>query len=150
MSKGVLAGFPVVNLKANLFDGSYHDVDSSEMSFKMAASIAFREGLKQANPVILEPIGNLSVLVPDGLMGDVIGDINKRRGKVMGMNPSETKKGYSVIDAEIPQSEMGNYTVNLRALSQGRGSFNYEFDRYSEAPANIAQKIIEDAKKQAE
>ena len=150
MSKGVLAGYPVVNLKANLFDGSYHDVDSSEMSFKMAASIAFREGLKQASPVLLEPIGYLSVLVPDTLMGDIIGDINKRRGKVMGMNPSETRKGYSVIEAEVPQSEMANYTVSLRASSQGRATFTYVFDRYAEAPSNVAQKIIEEAKKNAE
>ena len=150
MSKGVLAGYPVVNLKANLFDGSYHDVDSSEMSFKMAASIAFKEGLKQASPVLLEPIGNLSVLVPDSLMGDVIGDINKRRGKVMGMNPSETRKGYSVIEAEVPQSEMANYTVALRAASQGRATFTFTFDRYAEAPSNVAQKIIEEAKKNAE
>lgn len=150
MAKGVLAGYPVVGLKANLFDGSYHDVDSSEMAFKLAAGIAFRDGLKQASPVILEPVGNLKVLVPDALMGDIIGDVNKRRGKVLGMNPDEKKKGYSIIEAEVPQSEMGNYTVQLRAISQGRGSFSYEFDRYQEAPANVAQKIIEDAKKNEE
>lgn len=150
MAKGVLAGFPVASLKANLFDGSYHDVDSSEMSFKLAAAIAFKEGLKQANPVILEPVGNLSVTVPDNMMGDIIGDINKRRGKVMGMNPSEDLKGYSIVDAEVPQSEMGNYTIVLRAATQGRGSFTYKFDRYSEAPANVAQKIIDEAKKNAE
>ncbi len=150
MAKGVLAGFPVASLKANLFDGSYHDVDSSEMSFKLAAAIAFKEGLKQANPVILEPVGNLSVTVPDGMMGDIIGDINKRRGKVMGMNPSEDLKGYSIVEAEVPQSEMGNYTIVLRAATQGRGSFTYKFDRYAEAPANVAQKIIEEAKKNAE
>ncbi len=146
MQKGVLAGFPVVNLKANLYDGSYHDVDSSEMAFKLAAGIAFREGLPKANPVILEPIGTLKVLIPDSMMGDVIGDLNKRRGKVLGMEASETKKGYQVVDAEVPQAEMGNYTIQLRAMSQGRGSFVYRFDRYAEAPAAVAQKIIETAK----
>lgn len=150
MSRGVLAGFPVVSLKANLFDGSYHDVDSSEMAFKLAAGIAFRDGLKQANPVILEPLGTLKVYIPDALMGDVIGDINKRRGKVVGMTPHEKKKGVSIVEAEVPQAEMGNYTVQLRAMSQGRGSFEYEFTRYSEAPANIAQKIVEEAAKNRE
>ncbi len=150
MQKGVLAGFPVVNLKANLYDGSYHDVDSSEMAFKLAAGIAFREGLPKANPVILEPIGTLKVLIPDTMMGDVIGDLNKRRGKVLGMEASETKKGYQVVEAEVPQAEMGNYTIQLRAMSQGRGSFVYRFDRYAEAPANIAQKIIETAKAEKE
>lgn len=150
MAKGVLAGFPVASLKANLYDGSYHDVDSSEMAFKLAASLAFKEGLKQANPVILEPIGNLNVVVPDSMMGDIIGDINKRRGRVMGMNPSEDIKGYSVVEAEVPQSEMANYTITLRATTQGRGNFTYSFDRYAEAPANVAQKIIDEAKKNAE
>ncbi|MBE6688692.1 MAG: elongation factor G [Ruminococcaceae bacterium] len=150
MAKGVLAGFPVASLKANLYDGSYHDVDSSEMAFKLAAALAFKDGLKQANPVILEPVGNLSVTVPDSMMGDIIGDINKRRGKVMGMNPSEFLKGYSVVDAEVPQSEMGNFTITLRASTQGRGSFTYTFDRYAEAPSNVAQKIIEQAKKEQE
>ena len=150
MAKGVLAGFPVASLKANLYDGSYHDVDSSEMAFKLAAALAFKDGLKQASPIILEPIGNLSVVVPDAMMGDIIGDINKRRGKVMGMNPSEDLKGYSIVDAEVPQSEMGNYTITLRAATQGRGNFTYKFDRYAEAPENVAQKIIDDAKKAAE
>ncbi|HBE12840.1 MAG TPA: elongation factor G, partial [Clostridiales bacterium] len=112
--------------------------------------IAFREGLPKANPVILEPIGTLKVLIPDTMMGDVIGDLNKRRGKVLGMEASETKKGYQVVEAEVPQAEMGNYTIQLRAMSQGRGSFVYRFDRYAEAPANIAQKIIETAKAEKE
>jgi len=146
MSKGVLAGYPVVSLKANLFDGKYHPVDSSEMAFKLAASNAFKEGLKKASPILLEPVGILKTLTPDSLMGDVIGDINKRRGKVLGMNPDEKKKGYSIVEAEVPQSEMGSYTIQLRAMSQGRGSFSYTFDRYVEAPANIAQKIIDAAK----
>ncbi|MBE6551126.1 MAG: elongation factor G [Ruminococcaceae bacterium] len=150
MQKGVLAGYPVVNLKANLYDGSYHDVDSNELSFKLAASIAYKEGLKKANPIILEPIGMLKTIIPDALMGDIIGDINKRRGKVLGMNPAEHKKGYSIIEAEVPKAEMGTYTIQLRAVSQGRGTFSYEFDRYAEAPANVAAKIIENAKLEEE
>lgn len=149
MQKGVLAGFPVVNLAADLFDGSYHPVDSNEISFKLAAKLAYKEGLPKANPVILEPVGTLKVRVPDGLVGDVIGDLNKRRGRVLGMNPDEHAKGRTIVEAEVPMAEMSNYTIALRALSQGRGVFDYEFTRYEEAPANVAQKIIEDAKKNA-
>lgn len=149
MQKGVLAGFPVVNLAADLFDGSYHPVDSNEISFKLAAKLAYKEGLPKANPVILEPVGTLKVRVPDGLVGDVIGDLNKRRGRVLGMNPDEHAKGRTIVEAEVPMAEMANYTIALRALSQGRGVFEYEFTRYEEAPANVAQKIIEDAKKNA-
>lgn len=149
MQKGVLAGFPVVNLAADLFDGSYHPVDSNEISFKLAAKLAYKEGLPKANPVILEPVGTLKVRVPDGLVGDVIGDLNKRRGRVLGMNPDEHAKGRTIVEAEVPMAEMSNYTIALRALSQGRGVFEYEFTRYEEAPANVAQKIIEDAKKNA-
>ena len=149
MQKGVLAGFPVVNLAADLFDGSYHPVDSHEISFKLAAKLAYKEGLPKANPVILEPVGTLKVRVPDGLVGDVIGDLNKRRGRVLGMNPDEHAKGRTIVEAEVPMAEMANYTIALRALSQGRGVFDYEFTRYEEAPANVAQKIIEDAKKNA-
>ncbi len=142
MSKGVLAGFPVVGLAANLFDGSYHDVDSSEMAFKMAAAIAFREGLPQCAPVILEPVGKLKVFLPDSQMGDVIGDLNKRRGRIMGMEQDEAKRGWSIVEAEVPEAEMGDYVHALRALSQGRSSFTYYFDHYEEAPANVAEKII--------
>ena len=149
MQKGVLAGFPVVNLAADLFDGSYHPVDSNEISFKLAAKLAYKEGLPKANPVILEPVGTLKVRVPDGLVGDVIGDLNKRRGRVLGMNPDEHAKGRTIVEVEVPMAEMSNYTIALRALSQGRGVFDYEFTRYEEAPANVAQKIIEDAKKNA-
>ena len=149
MQKGVLAGFPVVNLAADLFDGSYHPVDSNEISFKLAAKLAYKEGRPKANPVILEPVGTLKVRVPDGLVGDVIGDLNKRRGRVLGMNPDEHAKGRTIVEAEVPMAEMSNYTIALRALSQGRGVFDYEFTRYEEAPANVAQKIIEDAKKNA-
>ncbi len=150
MQKGVLAGFPVVNLAADLFDGSYHPVDSNEISFKLAAKIAYKEGLPKANPVILEPVGELKVYVPDALVGDVIGDLNKRRGRVLGMSAHETKKGYQVVEAEVPKSEMQDYTISLRALSQGKGSFTFYFVRYEEVPAMIAQKVIEEAKKNAE
>ena len=146
--KGVLAGYPVVNLKAVLLDGSYHPVDSSEMAFKTAASIAYKEGLKQAGPVILEPIGYLKSYVPESIMGDVIGDINKRRGRIMGMSES-TRKGYTVIEAEIPSAEMTVYAVQLRAMTQGRGSFDMELARYEEVPGPAAQKIIDEAKKEA-
>ncbi|MBQ5809324.1 MAG: elongation factor G [Clostridia bacterium] len=140
MQKGV-AGYPMVNLAANLYDGSYHDVDSSEMSFKLAANLAYKECLKLANPVLLEPIGAMNVTIPEAYVGDVMGDLTKRRGRVMGMNPAE-KKGYTIIDAEIPKAETLDYPISLRAMTQGRGSFDYEFIRYEQVPANIAQKII--------
>ena len=144
ITKGVLAGFPVVYLKATLVDGSYHDVDSSEMAFKVAANLAYKNGLPQADPVILEPIGSLKVYIPDSYMGDVIGDLNKRRGRVLGMNPFED--GLSVVEAEVPMAEMNTYTIDLRSMTQGRGSFEFEFVRYEEAPGNIQQKIIDERK----
>ncbi len=150
MQKGVLAGYPVVNLAANLYDGSYHDVDSSEMAFKLAASLAYKEGLPKANPVLLEPVGALTVIIPDHQLGDVIGDVNKRRGRVMGMEASPDKKGYQVLEAEVPASEMVDYTIALRALSQGKGRFAFNFVRYEEVPAAVAQKIIDEAKKNAD
>ncbi len=147
--KGVLAGYPVVGLKATLVDGSYHDVDSSEMSFKMAASIAFKEGLKNAAPTILEPIGNLKVIIPDSLMGDIIGDINKRRGQILGMNPA-AEAGMQEVLATVPMSEMASYATDLRSMTRGRGYFDFEFDSYQDAPGNVAQQIIEEAKKNAD
>ncbi len=138
MENGVLAGYPVVGLKATLLDGSYHPVDSSEMAFKVAASIAFKAGLTQAKPVLLEPIGYLQVTVPETLMGDVIGDINKRRGRILGM-------GTGTVDAEVPVAEMYKYATDLRSMSQGRGSFNFEFVRYEEASANVCEKVIAEA-----
>ena len=150
MEKGVLAGFPVVNLAADLFDGSYHAVDSNELSFKLAAKIAYKEGLPNANPVILEPVGSLTARIPEHIVGDVIGDLNKRRGKVLGMNPDEENPIFTIIEAEVPQAEMANYTISLRAMSQGRGSFEFAFARYEEAPMNVAQVIIEKAKAEAE
>ena len=140
MQKGV-AGYPMVNLAANLYDGSYHDVDSSEMSFKLAANLAYKECLKLAAPVLLEPIVEMHVSIPESYVGDVMGDLTKRRGRVMGMNPAD-KKGYTIIDAEIPKAETVDYPISLRAMTQGRGSFDYEFIRYEQVPSNIAQKII--------
>ena len=142
---GVLAGYPVVNLKATLLDGSYHPVDSSEMAFKMAAAIAYKEGLKQAKPVLLEPIGNLKVYVPESIMGDIIGDINKRRGRIMGMGESE-KEGLNLVEAEVPVSEMFKYATDLRSMSQGRGVFSFEFVRYEPSPQQVVQKVVEDSK----
>lgn len=141
VQKGVLAGYPVVNLKAVLLDGSYHPVDSSEMAFKTAAAIAYKEGLKQAGPVILEPIGYLKSYVPENIMGDVIGDINKRRGRIMGMGESD-KQGLNLVEAEVPMSEMHKYATDLRAMSGGRGTFTFEFVRYERAPMDVANKII--------
>lgn len=143
IAHGVLAGYPVVNLKATLVDGSYHPVDSSEMAFKVAASLAYKKGLEEANPVLLEPVGHLEVYVPDSYMGDIIGGINKRRGRVLGMNPGE-------VIAEVPMGEMTKYATDLRSATQGRGSFIFHFERYEEAPPNIAQKIIEEAAKHHE
>lgn len=143
--KGVLAGYPVVNLKATLLDGSYHPVDSSEMAFKTAAAIAYKEGLKQAKPVLLEPIGYLKVYIPEKIMGDIIGDINKRRGQIMGMGESD-KEGLNMVEAEVPMSEMFKYATDLRSMSQGRGVFTFEFARYEQAPPNIAEKIIAESK----
>ncbi len=150
VQKGVLAGFPVVYLAADLYDGSYHDVDSSEMAFKLAANLAYKDGLPRANPVILEPIGDLKVYVPDSMVGDVIGDLNKRRGRVLGMTAYEGKKGYQVVEAEAPKAEMLEYTIALRAMSQGKGWYTFYFTRYEECPAISAQKIIAEAKLEAE
>ena len=143
MSKGVLAGFPVTNIKATLYDGSYHDVDSSEMAFKLAASVAFKKGIEEAKPVLLEPIMKLKITIPEEYMGDVIGDINKRRGRILGMEPDDS--GKQVIYAQAPQAETFKYAIDLRSMTQGRGYFEMELDKYEEVPFNIAQKIIEDA-----
>ncbi|MBR2465747.1 MAG: elongation factor G [Clostridia bacterium] len=145
MQKGVLAGYPVVNLAANLYDGSYHDVDSNEISFKLAAAIAYREGLPQANPVLLEPVGALKVYIPDNYVGDVMGDLNKRRGRVMGIDPAE--EGTQVVLAEVPFAEMTDYVIALRAATQGRGRFDFDFIRYDEVPQNLTDKIIAEAKR---
>lgn len=149
MQKGVLAGFPMTGLAADLYDGSYHDVDSSEMAFKIAANLAYKE-LSAANPVILEPVGELKVCVPGDIVGDIMGDLNKRRGRVNGIDPCEDKKGYQIVSADVPKSEMSDYTVALRAMAQGKGSFTYYFVRYEELPAQLAQKVIAEAQKKQE
>ncbi|HIW58132.1 MAG TPA: elongation factor G [Firmicutes bacterium] len=145
MQHGVLGGFPMVGLKATLVDGSYHDVDSSEMAFKIAANLAYKAGMEQASPVILEPIGHLKVYVPDGYTGDIIGDINKRRGQMLGMEP--VGDGITMIEGEVPMAEMHSYSSDLRSMTQARGNFEFEFDRYQEAPANITEKIIAEQNK---
>lgn len=147
MEKGVLAGYPVTNIKATLYDGSYHDVDSSEMAFKLAANQAFKKGMEEATPVLLEPIMKLKIVVPEENLGDIMGDINKKRGRVLGM---ELYKGNKqMIHAEAPQSETFKYAIDLKAMTQGKGYFEMEFLRYDEVPAQMAQKIIEEKKQEA-
>lgn len=143
-AKGVLAGYPMVGIKATLVDGSYHPVDSSEMSFKMAAAVAFKDGIPQASPVLLEPIGTLKVLVPDEMLGDVIGDINRRRGRIIGMNPAENK--MQEIIGEVPMAEMSDFSTAMRSITQGTAVFTLTPTRYEEVSAALAQKIIDAAK----
>lgn len=142
--KGVLAGYPMVNFRAVLYFGSYHPVDSKEAAFIEAAKIAYKEGIPKANPILLEPICNVKVIIPTDFMGDIMGDLTKRRGKVFGM---DTVKGKTVISGEAPQSEMTRYAIDLRSMTQGRGRYEIEFARYEELPQNIATKVIEDSKK---
>lgn len=144
VEKGVLAGYPVVGIRATLYDGSFHPVDSSEMSFKMATAIAYKKGLELAKPILLEPIMQLQVIIPEENMGDVIGDINKRRGKVLGMEPYEN---LQKIISEIPLGEIFKYSTDLRSMTQGRGNFTTEFSKYEEVPEDQVKKIIEDSKK---
>ncbi|RHR10377.1 elongation factor G [Pseudoflavonifractor sp. AF19-9AC] len=145
---GPLAGYPVVNLKAVLYDGSYHPVDSSEIAFKTAAQLSYKAAMPEANPVLLEPVGELKVTVPDSYMGDVIGDLNKRRGRVMGMTP--TGDGDQVIEAEVPMAEMASYAIDLRAMTQSRGSYTFHFVRYEDCPPAAQEKAIAAAKTLAE
>ncbi len=145
IEEGVLAGYPVVNMKAILYDGSFHPVDSSEMAFKIAASLAFKKGCSEAHPIILEPIVRVEVTVPDQFMGDIMGDLNKKRGRILGM---ESKGHIQVIKALAPLSEMQRYAIDLRSMTQGRGLFTMEFDHYEEVPGNISADIIEEAQKQ--
>jgi len=140
MQRGIQAGYPVEDVKVTLYDGSYHEVDSSEMAFKLAGSMAFREGAKKANPVILEPIMKVEVEVPEEYMGDVIGDISKRRGQVNGMGE---RAGNKIVDAFVPLAEMFGYSTDLRSMTQGRATYAMEFDHYEEVPANVAKEIIE-------
>ncbi len=147
IGKGVLAGYPMFGLRATLYDGSYHAVDSSEMAFKTAARIAYKKGCAEAGPVLLEPIYHVEVTIPDEYMGDIIGDMNRRRGRIMGMDQVD---GMQQVVAEVPQAEMFKYATDLRSMTQARGSFTMKFERYEEVPANIAQKIVESAKKDEE
>ena len=140
VKKGVLAGCPVVGLKAILVDGSYHPVDSSEMAFKTAASIAYKEGLRQADPVMLEPIGELKVITPDENTGDIMGELNKRRGRVLGMEPVEN--GITMIQAEVPVREMHDFAMYLRQTTRGMGSFELNFLRSEQLPANLVSEVI--------
>lgn len=144
MVKGVLAGYPVVGLRATLHDGSYHPVDSSEMAFKLATSIAYKKGLELAKPILLEPIMKVEIFVPDEYMGDIIGDINKRRGRVVGM---EQEGRLQKVNAEVPLAEMFKYSTDLRSMTQARGQFTSEFERYEEVPETEVKKIIEDSRK---
>ncbi|MDR2506318.1 MAG: elongation factor G [Oscillospiraceae bacterium] len=147
LPKGVIAGYPMVGLRAILYDGSYHPVDSSEMAFKTAARLAYKKGCKDASPALLEPIYHIEVEIPDEYMGDVIGDLNKRRGRILGMSQSES--GQQVV-GEVPLSEVLKYATDLRSMTQARGSFTTAYERYEEVPGNIAQKIIDAAKKDEE
>ena len=146
--KGVLAGYPLVGLKATLYDGSYHPVDSNDMAFQTAARLAYQDGIPKAKPTILEPIGLLQVTIPDANLGDIMSDISsKRRGTVLGMTAED---GMQTVEAEVPMAEMSSYTIDLRSMTQGRGSFSCKFIRYEEAPGNVQQKVIEEAKALAE
>jgi len=149
VAKGFLAGYPMVGVKATLYFGSYHPVDSSEMAFKIAASLAFKNAMPQASPTILEPIGTLKAYMPYENLGDIMGEITKRRGRVLGMGPAKKPK-MQELTAEVPMAEMGDFSTTLRSVTQGRGSFTLEFARYEEAPANIVEKVIEEAKKRQE
>lgn len=144
MEKGALAGYPVVDIRVTLLDGSYHPVDSSEMAFKMAASIAFKKAMEKCKPVLLEPIYNLNVVCADSMMGDVIGDLNTKRGRILGMQSIE--EGMSVVTAQVPYAEISEYAVDLRAMTQGLGTFEMKFDHYEDVPAKIAEKVIEENK----
>lgn len=147
MKTGVLAGYPMVNIRATLYDGKYHPVDSKEVAFKSAARLSYKAACAAANPVLLEPIGKAEVIVPNDYTGDIMGDLNKRRGRVLGMHPVEDGV---MVEAEVPMSEMVKYATDLRSMTQGRGTFTIKFERYEEVPPNIAQKVIEQAKKDME
>ena len=147
LDEGSLAGFPLVDLKAVLYDGSYHDVDSSGMSFEIASVQALKQGVGDANPVLLEPVVKLSVTVPDAYTGEVISDLNGKRGRILGMNPDN---GVTLIEAEVPLAEVQRYAQDLRSVSQGRGSYSLEFDHYDQVPANLEPKVIEDVKRAKE
>ena len=139
MASGAVAGYPVTGVKVSVYDGSYHDVDSSEIAFKIAGSRAFREAMSKAKPVLLEPIMTVKIMVPDQHLGDINGDLNHRRGRIMGIGNEE---GMQVISAEVPQSELFRYAAELRSMTAGQGTFEMEFCRYDVVPSNVAQKVI--------
>jgi elongation factor G len=139
MRTGVLAGFPMVDIAVELYDGSYHEVDSSEMAFKIAGSMAFKAGAEKGKPVLLEPIEDVEVVVPEEYMGDVIGDLNSRRGHIQGMEP---RGGAQVVRAQVPLSEMFGYATDLRSSTQGRATYTMQFTHYAEVPASIATEIV--------
>lgn len=149
MSGGVIAGYPVVDLRVSLYDGSFHTVDSSDMAFKIAGSMAFKKAVNEAKPILLEPIMNIEILIPDSNMGDCIGDLNSKRGRVQGMEPGE-KNGYQSIKAQVPLAEVQKYAIDLRSITQGRGTFYMNFSHYEEVPGQIAEHIIEKCKKDKE
>ena len=142
LENGVIAGYPLVDVKVTLFDGSYHDVDSSEMAFKIAGSMAFREGALKAKPVLLEPIMKVEVVTPEDYMGDVMGDLNRRRGLVQGMEDSPAGK---LVRAEVPLAEMFGYATDLRSATQGRATYSMEFEKYNEAPTSVADAVMKKA-----
>jgi elongation factor G len=147
MAQGVVAGYPMKGVRVRLYDGSYHSVDSSEMAFKVAGSMAFKQAAEQARPVLLEPIMTVTVSVPEESVGDVIGDLNSRRGHPLGMEP---KAGMTEIQAEVPMAEVVSYAPDLRAITGGQGDFTMEFARYDEVPSHMAQKVIQQASAEAE
>jgi elongation factor G len=142
MENGVIAGYPVVDVKVSLYDGSYHDVDSSEMAFKIAGSMAFKDGALRASPVLLEPMMKVEVVTPEDYMGDVMGDLNRRRGLPQGMDDSPSGK---IIRAEVPLAEMFGYATDLRSMSQGRATYSMEFAKYNEVPQNVADSVLKKA-----
>jgi len=142
--EGVLAGYPLVDVKVTLYDGSFHPVDSSDIAFKIAAAQALKKGLSQGQPVLIEPIMNLTITVPETYTGDIASDLNTKRGRVLGMNPGG---GVNVIEAQAPYAELLRYAIDLRSMTQGRGNFTMEFDHYEEVPAHLSQKIIAATKK---
>ena len=141
MTHGVLAGYPVINVKATLYDGKYHDVDSSEMAFKLAGGLAFREAIAKCNPVLLEPVMDVEVTVPDNYMGDVIGDLNHKRARILGMEPAGV--GTQRVKAHVPMAEMGHYATALRSITQGRGAFRMQLLDYERVPPHVEQRIVE-------
>ncbi len=149
IARGLIAGYPMVGIKAALHDGSYHPVDSSEMAFKTAASLAFKAAIPEAAPTILEPIGTLKAYMPDDNLGDIMSDITKRRGRVLGMGAADEPKMQELV-AEVPMAEMGNFSTILRSVTAGRGYFTLEFARYEDAPMDVQKKVIEEAKLAAE